>query len=42
MLMIRVNVPLQISRGVFAHGRILQMHTIHENNYTVKQNGEKN
>jgi len=25
--MIRRNVPLQISRGVFVHGEIIQMHT---------------
>jgi len=35
MLMIRINVPLQITRGIFVHGDIIQMHTIHENNYTV-------
>jgi len=35
MLMIRVNVPLQISRGVFVYGEIIQMHTIFESNYTV-------
>jgi len=35
MLMIRVKVSLQISRGIFVNGEILQMHTIHESNYTV-------
>jgi len=35
MLMIRVNVPLQISRGIFIYGEIIQMHTVHESNYTV-------
>jgi len=35
MLMIRVNVQLQISRGYFVFGEIIQMHTIHESNYTV-------
>jgi len=35
MLMIRVNVPLQISRGIFICGEIIKMHTIYEGNYTV-------
>jgi len=35
MLMIRVGVRLQISRGIFAYGKIIQMHTIHESTYTV-------
>jgi len=35
MLMIRVNVSLQISRSVFVHGEIIQMHTIDESNYAV-------
>jgi len=35
MLMMRVNVSLQISRCIFVDGEILQMHTIHESNYTV-------
>jgi len=35
MLMIRVNVSLQISRRIFVNGEILQMHTIHDSNYTV-------
>jgi len=33
--MMRVNVSLQISRCIFLNGEILQMHTIHESNYTV-------
>jgi len=35
MLMIRVNVPLEISRGIFVYGEITEMHTIHESNYTA-------
>jgi len=35
MLMIRVNVPLQISRGIFVCGEIIKMHTIHESNCRV-------
>ena len=35
MLMIRVNIPLQISRGICVYGEIMQMHTIHESNHTV-------
>jgi len=35
MLMIRVNVPLQISSGIFVYNEIIKMHTILENNYTV-------
>jgi len=35
MLMIRVNIPLQISRGMFVYGETIQMHTILESNYTV-------
>jgi len=35
MLMIHVNIPLQISRGIFVCGDIMQMHTIHESNYAV-------
>jgi len=35
MLMIRVNVSSQISRGIFVCGEIIQMHTIQESNYTV-------
>jgi len=31
----RVNVSLQISRGIFVNGEIMQMHTIHESNYAV-------
>jgi len=31
----RINVPLQISRGIFVYGEIIQMHTIHETNYRV-------
>jgi len=34
MSMIHVKVPLQISRGIFVHGEIIQVHTIHESNYT--------
>jgi len=34
MLMIRVNISLQISRDIFVYGEIIQMHKIHENNYT--------
>jgi len=30
-----VNVPLQITRGIFIYGEIIQMHTIHEGNYAV-------
>jgi len=33
--MIRVNVQLQISRGIFVYGEIIQMHTTHESKYTV-------
>jgi len=33
--MIRVNISLQISRCIFVNGEILQMHTIHDSNYTV-------
>jgi len=33
--MIRVNVPLQSSRGIFVCGEIVQMHTILESNRTV-------
>jgi len=35
MLRIYVNIPLQISRGILVHGKIIQMHTIHESNYTI-------
>jgi len=35
MLIMRVNVSLQISRGTFVHGEIIEMHTIRESNYTV-------
>jgi len=35
MLMIYVKVPLQISRGIFVYGEIIQMHTIHKSNYAV-------
>jgi len=35
MLMIRVNVSLQISRSIFVYGEVIQMHTIHESNYTA-------
>jgi len=35
MLMIRVNALLKLSRGIFVHGEIMQMHTIHESNYTI-------
>jgi len=35
MLMIRVNVPLRISRGIFVYGEIIKMHTIHVSNHTV-------
>ena len=48
MSTIRANVPLQILRGIFVHGEIIQMHTIHVSNHTViKQphdgkKGEKN
>jgi len=27
MLMILVNIPLKISRGIFVYGEIIQMHT---------------
>jgi len=43
MLMIRVNVPLQISRGSFVCGEIIQVCTIYERNYTViKQSHNEN
>jgi len=32
--MICVNVSLQISRGTFANGEVLQMHTIQDSNHT--------
>jgi len=32
MQMIRVNIQLQISRGIFVHGEIMKMHTIYEHN----------
>jgi len=35
MLMICVNAPLQISRGIFAYGEIIQIHTINKGNYRV-------
>jgi len=35
MLMIRVNVPLRISRGIFVYNEIIKMYTIHESNYAV-------
>jgi len=35
LLIIRVNDPLQISRGIFVYDEIIQMHTIHECSYTV-------
>jgi len=35
MLMIHVNDPLQISRGIFVWGEIIKMHTIHQRKYTV-------
>jgi len=35
VLMIGVNVPLQMSRGIFVYGEIIQMHTIHEGSYTA-------
>jgi len=31
--MIRVNVPLQISSGIFVYGAIIHMRTIYERNY---------
>jgi len=34
MSMICVNVQLQISRGIFLHGEIIQVHTIHESHST--------
>jgi len=37
MLMIRVYVELQISRGILAYGEIIQMHTIHKSNYALIQ-----
>jgi len=37
MLIVRVNVPLQISRGIFFHGEIIKMHAIHESNYRIKK-----
>jgi len=35
MLMIHVNVQLQTSRSIFVYSEIIQIHTIHESNYTV-------
>jgi len=35
MLMILVDVPLQISRGIFIYGEIIPMHTSRESCYTV-------
>jgi len=35
MLMIHVKVSLQIPVGSFVNGKIIQMHTTHESNYTV-------
>jgi len=35
MLMIRVNVPSQISSDIFVNGEAIQMHTIRESNYAV-------
>jgi len=35
MLMIRVNVPLQISRGILVYGETTQMHEIRERNCIV-------
>jgi len=29
-LMILVNVPFQISSGIFVYGEIIKMHTVHE------------
>jgi len=29
--MLMINIPLQISRDIFVHGEIIQIHTIHEN-----------
>jgi len=34
-MMMHVNVPLQISRGIFVCGEIIQMHTINKSDYTV-------
>jgi len=36
MLMIRVKVSLQISKGIFIYVEIIQMHTIRESNYSNK------
>jgi len=33
--MIHVNVPLQISKGIFVYGEVIKMYTIREGNYTV-------
>jgi len=33
--MIRLNVPLQSSRGILVYGEIIQTHTIRESNCTV-------
>jgi len=30
-----VNVPLEISSGIFVYDEIIQMHTIHKNNLEV-------
>jgi len=35
MSMVRVKVQLQISRGIFVYGEIVQMHAIRESGYTV-------
>jgi len=35
MLMTRINVPLEISKGIFVYGEVIQIHTIHEGNDTV-------
>jgi len=35
MLMIRVNVPLQISNSTFVYGEIIKMHIMHECNYMI-------
>jgi len=32
---VNVNVPLQISRGIFVHDEIIYMHIIRDGNYTV-------
>ena len=34
-LVIRVNVPFQISSGIFVYSKIMKMHTVHERKYKI-------